>query len=396
VKKFSAPLLFLSVLILAILLGDSLPLSAKRFFYTLSLAIKELMIFVLPAVIFSLVFLSLSKIRVNVLKFLLLILPLICGSNFVNTLISYVLGVFCVQAEYLSSLRMVSHEATALDPLFSLRLPSLLSNDFALLAGVVCGMTSGTLAQRNPDLQLLGMRHQAMQEKISGALECFSKGFFKVLLPLMPIFMFGTTVKLAHDGMISLIVSEYLRIAGIFVLSAYGYVLLQLLVLSRFNGSLWMEYLRNLLPAAITGFGSMSSAAALPLSLKAAEKNSTNKENAAIIVPCTVNVHLVGDCFFIPFVALSILTSFGQPLPDFSTYLIFAAHFVIAKFAVAAVPGGGILVMLPILQAYLGLNSDMLGLITALYVLFDSFITCCNVAGNGAMAIIFDRIAGKS
>jgi Na+/H+-dicarboxylate symporter len=34
----------------------------------------------------------------------------------------------------------------------------------------------------------------------------------------------------------------------------------------------------------------------------------------------------------------------------------------------------------------------MLGLITALYVLFDPIITACNIAGNGAMAIIFDKM----
>ncbi len=49
--------------------------------------------------------------------------------------------------------------------------------------------------------------------------------------------------------------------------------------------------------------------------------------------------------------------------------------------------------MLPIMQAYLGFSSDMLAFIAALYVLFDPIITACNVAGNGAMALIFDRIS---
>jgi Na+/H+-dicarboxylate symporter len=136
----------------------------------------------------------------------------------------------------------------------------------------------------------------------------------------------------------------------------------------------------------------MSSAAALPLSLKAAKENSTDKNNAAIIVSSTVNVHLVGDCFFIPMLALGILVSLGLPLPSCAQYFLFAVHFVLAKFAVAAVPGGGILVMLPVLQTYLNFNGEMLGLITAIYVLFDPVITACNVAGNGAMAIIFDRM----
>jgi Na+/H+-dicarboxylate symporter len=143
------------------------------------------------------------------------------------------------------------------------------------------------------------------------------------------------------------------------------------------------------------GFGSMSSAAALPLSLKAAKSNLHNEDNAAIIIPASVNIHLVGDCFFIPLVALAIIISFGQELPNIFTYTSFAIQFVVAKFAVAAVPGGGILVMLPILQSQLGFSADMLGVITALYVLFDPFITACNIAGNGALAIAFDKIAAN-
>ena len=68
-------------------------------------------------------------------------------------------------------------------------------------------------------------------------------------------------------------------------------------------------------------------------------------------------------------------------------YLIFACYFVMAKFSVAAVPGGGILVMLPILERYLGFDATMLSLITALYILFDPIITCANVLGNGGFAM---------
>ncbi|MDR1906929.1 MAG: dicarboxylate/amino acid:cation symporter [Puniceicoccales bacterium] len=261
----------------------------------------------------------------------------------------------------------------------SFNLPSIISNDMALLSGVICGTFSG-LIQRD-----IG---KTMTQVFDG----FIKYFFKILIPLMPLFIVGTALKLQNDKMLSSIWTKYWIIMVIFILSAYGYVLLQFFLLSGFNFKKFALYLKNITPAIITGFGSMSSAAALPLSIRAAEENSTNKNNAAIIVPSTVNIHLVGDCFFIPMLALTILLSFGLPLPDFSKYLMFAMHFVLAKFAVAAVPGGGILVMLPILQTYLDFNAEMLGLITALYVLFDPIITACNVAGNGATAILFDKI----
>ena len=81
--------------------------------------------------------------------------------------------------------------------------------------------------------------------------------------------------------------------------------------------------------------------------------------------------------------------------PDFMTYLVFAFYFVIAKFSVAAVPGGGILVMLPILESYLGLDATMLSLMTALYILFDPIITSANVLANGGFAMILSKLLGR-
>ena len=86
------------------------------------------------------------------------------------------------------------------------------------------------------------------------------------------------------------------------------------------------------------------------------------------------------------------MKSFGVADPSFLTYLPFAFYFVLAKFSVAAIPGGGIIVMLPILESKLGFTGEMASLITALYILFDPIITSANVAGNGAFAMLIHKI----
>ncbi|WP_253305916.1 cation:dicarboxylate symporter family transporter [unidentified bacterial endosymbiont] len=116
---------------------------------------------------------------------------------------------------------------------------------------------------------------------------------------------------------------------------------------------------------------------------KGTELNLNNKEIAGAVIPATVNIHLVGDCFAIPLFAYAVLKSFGMDEPSLLNYLIFSFYFVLAKFSVSAIPGGGIIVMLPILEKYLGFNTEMMSLITALYILFDPVITAANVLGNG-------------
>ena len=64
-------------------------------------------------------------------------------------------------------------------------------------------------------------------------------------------------------------------------------------------------------------------------------------------------------------------------------------------FTVAAVPGATIIVMTPLIEQLLGFNAEMVGLATALYILYDAFGTMMNVLGNGAFAVLFNRVFGK-
>ena len=298
-------------------------------------------------------------------------------------MLSYIVSGVAIKSGILESSMVASNSVSDLTPLFSLNIHNILSNNVALIGGLISGL-------------IIGIFKKELAESICKYFDKFTKVFFKILFPLMPIFISGTALKLQHDGILVEICQKYLPVLLVFVVSAIGWILLQFFILSKFNVSQFSFYIMNLIPAGITAFGSMSSAAALPLSIAAAEKNlSNNKGNANIIAPSSVNIHLVGDCLFIPMVALSVLISFGAQFPSIVVYLPFALGFVLAKFSVAAVPGGGVLVMLPIMQEYLHMSPEMLGIVTALYILFDPIITICNVLGNGALAITFDNITAK-
>jgi Na+/H+-dicarboxylate symporter len=100
---------------------------------------------------------------------------------------------------------------------------------------------------------------------------------------------------------------------------------------------------------------------------------------------------MTGDSLAIPIMAIAILFSLGQPLPTFEQYCLFSVFFVLCRFAVAAVPGGGILIILPILESYLGFSPEMSALITTIFILFDPFATAVNVIGNGGFIILLSQ-----
>ena len=80
---------------------------------------------------------------------------------------------------------------------------------------------------------------------------------------------------------------------------------------------------------------------------------------------------------------------------DFSLFAGFIFMLGITMVAAPGVPGGAIMASLGILQSMLGFDESAQALMIALYIAMDSFGTACNVTGDGAIALIIDKIMGK-
>jgi Na+/H+-dicarboxylate symporter len=371
------------VVSLCILWGDALPLYGQSALYAISLTLRNILFFSLPFIIFSYLFRCILSFERGALLLVGLLVGCVCLSNFISTLVAY--GV---------SWGLLTHGLTiapappmglgeALQPLWNLSLPSLIPNEGALFSGLFLGV-------------FFSLYPHKKIEKLSLSLKAISDLFLnKIFMKTMPLFMAGFIIKMQHDGILPLILHSYLKIFLAIFITQVLYIFFLYGVASKFQLPTWALYLKNTLPPALTGFSTMSSAAALPLSIKGAEENGVDPGLARAISPATVSIHLIGDSLGIPIMAMAILQTFGLPMPGLMAYLPFAFFFVLAKFAVAAVPGGGILVMIPILESYLGFSPSMSVLITAVYILFDPVVTSANVMGNGAFTIFVSRFFQK-
>lgn len=364
------PILLLALIGLILSLDRVIPISVKSVLYALSLSVKSVIIFILPMLIFMLIFKTISQLSKNATKLIGLILLGICCSNFLSTMISYLIG----SSIYKLDLSIATPQGMeGLMPAWSFHLPKLIANDHALFAGILLGLFFAFFKKD------LGQRLSHFFDQIvAKILACITYA--------IPLFIAGFVIKLIHDQTLNSIARDYSIIFLVVAASQFAYIALIYLLTSQ-N---FISAIRNMLPAAIAGFSTMSSAAAMPLTLIGTEKNGGR--SAQLSIPVTVNVHLIGDCFAIPIFAFAVLKNFGMAEPTFLAYLIFALYFVLAKFSVAGIPGGGIIVMLPILESQLGFTGEMASLITALYILFDPVITCANVTGNGGFALALSKL----
>lgn len=370
------PLILISEIILCLFFGDMVSTDIKSALYAVSLSIKEALLIVLPFIIFSFLLSSIGTLQKGALSFVVIAFLMVILSNFTATTFAGFLGVFTLNA--LDNIQAFTPSTLDLLPLWDLDFPSFLSNDTALFLGLLCGIL----------VSLTGFhKGQNMARYLQQYALLFLKRFF---IPVIPVFVLGFILKMQHDGILTLIVQNYLSVFVVITLLAFTYIILLYGLAARFKPSKWMISIRNMVPALVTGFSTMSSASALPLITTASEKTSKNPVVNGI-VPLSINIHMIGDCFSLSILALAIMVSFGQPLPDPSAFLTFTFFFVIARFSVAAVPGGGVLVILPVLESTLGFSPEMLSLILALYILFDPIATSANVFGNGAFALLFEK-----
>jgi Na+/H+-dicarboxylate symporter len=312
----------------------------------------------------------------NATKIFLTIIVGVCISNFISTMLSHYVGAFIYN---FNMSIILPHSNDSLPPAWAISFPKLIPNSLAMLAGLLLGCFS---AMYNKPFAL------SMLNKIDRVVDFI----LNMITYLIPIFVLGFVIKLQFDNSMGIILKNYSSIFIVVALAQIGYICFLYLIVNSCNIKSAVLALKNMLPAALLGFSSMSSATAMPLTILGIKNNTTNKEIASSVIPITTNIHLIGDCFAIPIFAYAILKNYGITEPSMLYYLIFAFHFVIAKFSVAAIPGGGIIVMIPILEKYLGFNSDMSSLITALYILFDPIITGINVLGNGAFAKVIDKL----
>lgn len=373
----SLPAQIIALLLVAYFCVDWIPLGVISFFFSLSLTLKEILLFVLPILIFTFLFVAISRMQGAVLGFIVALLICICGSNFLSTMISY--SVAQVALPHFPLALCLEQESHAMLPMWVFMLPKLIKNDYALFSGLAMGVLS-----RYMPLIFV----QNIQTFSENLVNIFLYRFF---VPMVPFFIFGFILKFAHDGLMDKLLQQCGPILLLILALQFTYTMFLYAAMAHFRLGDFLKNIRNMFPALIAAGTTMSSAAALPLTISGARRNTDGDENVDAIVPATVNVHLIGDSLGVPLLALAILLGFGFEMPTFWAYLAFAGYFVLIKFSVAGVPGGGIIVMLPLLEQCFHFSPEMGALITTLYILADPFNTAFNVFGNGAFAVFFSR-----
>ncbi len=368
-------------IVLSFLFGHYLSGETIQYIYTFSYSLKEILMTVLPAIVFSYISFAILSLEASGSVLIVMILAFVAISNAVTLMIAFGVAEAAMPFFVFNKTCALQSALTELKPLFDFSIPRWLSSDFAMLIGVGYGLVIGYFKPA-PFLRF--------SETLQNAVNFFLRRCF---IPLLPIYVTGFLLKMQYEGNLNTLCESFGQVILVVVALMTVYIPLYYFVGSGFNIRKTIEMLKNMMPAALTGFSTISSAVTMPVTMDATEKNLGDVGFARLVIPLTVNFHMLGHSLSLPITSLALIKLFGMPMPSIDALALFLGYFCLAKFSASAVPGGGIIVMVEGLQKYLGFTPEMTGIIILLDILQDPLLTVGNVMGNGALAGITYRVS---
>ena len=373
-------------IVMGVLLGNVLPEAWVRIFVTFNDLFSQFLGFLIPLIIIGLVTPAIADIGHSAGRLLLLTVGLAYADTIVAGLLAFATGTMLFPMLIDTEVSMAVEKADALQPYFQLQIPAILDVMAALVSSFVVGI--GIAYTDSPTMKKGFMEFRTIIEKTIQA----------VIIPLLPLYIFGIFLTMTFTGEAYHIIVVFAKIICIIFLLHIIILLYEFLIAGGLARKNPLRLLVNMLPAYFTALGTSSSAATIPVTLRQTKKNGVSDGIASFCVPLFATIHLSGSMMKITCCALTVCLISGLP-HDLPLFLHFILLLGVCMVAAPGVPGGAVMAALGPLAGVLGFSPDAQALIIALYIAMDSFGTACNVTGDGALAVIINRLhrhtAGK-
>lgn len=378
--------LFVRVLIaiaLGALLGLIAPEVLVRIFKTFNSLFAQLLKFIVPLLVLGLVTPAIANVGRGAGKMLLTVM----GIAYLSTICSGFFAHLCASNAFPHFLQAGELSADAISakeflPYFDLKIPPICDIMTALVLSFMIGVgiiftDSGALKKGFDEFGAI----------VKLTIE-------KAIIPLLPVYIFTMICEMSAKGVIAVVLGTGAKVIFTGVVLTLVWLVLQYCIAGAIAGKDPFKCLWNMVPAYLTAFSICSSSAAIPVTSSCTRKNVKNDDIVDFTIPLCSTVHMCGSTIKLAVSAIAVAYIFNIPVP-FAVY----AHFVlmqgIAAVAAPGVMGGVLMASVGLLESIMGFGPEQTALVMTLYLALDGYGPGCNVTGDGAIAIVIDKIFGK-
>ena len=370
---------------LGIVCGLFFPGWIVRIFLTVNSLFGNFLNFIIPLLILGLVAPGIADLGKVAVRLLLITALLAYGFTLFSGFFTY----FTCDLSYpwllntSDKLSAVADNTVVLQPYFTVEMPAVMGVMSALILAFTLGLGMSVID---------GNRLKSVMDDFK---DIINQVITAVIIPVLPLYIFGIFLNMTNSGQVAGVMNVFLKIIVVIFVMTVVLLFIQFFIAGMVGKKNPLRLFRNMLPAYMTALGTQSSAATIPVTLEQTIRNGVRPDLAGFVIPLCATIHLSGSTMKIVACSMAIMLMSGMEI-NFAQFAGFIMMLGIAMVAAPGVPGGAIMAALGLLQSMLGFDETAQGLMIALYIAMDSFGTATNVTGDGAIAVIVDRInSGK-
>lgn len=373
----------LALVLGSVTIGDShiMPSALGDVFVTFSTIFGQFLSFSIPLIIIGLVTPAIADLGKGAGHWLGLTAALAYASTMFAGFLTYAVCAYFFPKVLVGQLTQVETPKEVLKTYFTIEMPPVVGVMTALLLSFVVGIGL-SLVPRG----VLRKGFIEFRAIITRLIE-------NIIVPLLPLHIFGIFLNLTYTGEAVHIMRTLIRVVVIVLILEVVILLTQYFVAGAVGRVNPFKAIFTMLPAYLTALGTSSSAATIPVTLRQTRKNGVSDAVSSFTIPLCATIHLAGSTSKIFAFAFAIVYTQGMTVTT-AQWVGFIFMLGITMVAAPGVPGGAIMAATGILQSMLGFDDSAVALMIATYIALDSFGTATNVTGDGAIAIIMDRLTG--
>lgn len=369
-------------IVVGILIGLVAPIELSRVIVTFKELFGQLLGFTIPLIIIFFIASGIASFGKGSGKMLGLTSLFAYSSSVLAGILAFIVALIFIPM--ITSTGGGAEEAEGFKPFFEMEIDPVTGVMTALVMAFVFGI--GITRMNSPTLKSFFDEGKEIIEQL----------IWKIIIPILPFYIGSIFAELAADGT----VFDTLKTFGIVLLIAvivhWVWLFVLYTVAGTYTGRNPFKALKTMLPAYFTGLGTMSSAATIPVTVRQTKRNGVSEGLADSAVPLSANIHLAGSTITLVLCSVAVMVlSNDLSIPSFGEMFPFILMLGIIMIAAPGVPGGAVIAALGLLTSMLGFDANAQGLMIGLYMAQDSFGTAANVTGDGAIAIIVDKLMGR-
>jgi len=369
-------------IVMGVAVGWVMPEVGMRVLKTFNVFFAQLLKFIVPLLIFGLVTPAIAESGRGAGRMLVLVMVL----SYLSTCAAALFGYGCATRllpHYLEAGAVsASGNGQAFVPFVELKIPPvcdvLTALVLAFMFGIGCIVTGSE-------------RLRGAFSEIGAVVTLTIK---RVIIPGIPFYILTMIAEMTASGRIGAMAGTMVKVIG----TGWALTIVFLIILYSVAGVVSrrnpLKALWNMCPAYLTALSVASSSAVIPVTIECCKKNKISDSVTNFTIPLCANVHMVGSAIKL-MVSLWAVTIIYSLEVSFAQIVHFAFLFAIAAVAAPGVMSGVLMASVGFVESIIGFTPEQISVLMACYLALDGYGPAANVTGDGAIALVCDRLLAR-